>query len=248
MTAEAMAVPARFDVGRAIAEALAATRRNAVTLGLLALAFGALPAWLVGLASQAAGMAPNESGGNLAVNLVGVVLSAAVIHVIVGERFGRKLTFGQALSRAVRLFLPMIGIGVLSGLAIMVGLILLVVPGVIVAVGLSVAAPARALEGPGVTRALQRSWDLTRGHRWRLFAFFALLWGGLLLVALALGVLVGLAGLFQETNSYADLIAESLISGVIAVAPPIFAAVAYLELRRANEGGVALEGLAEVFS
>jgi hypothetical protein len=58
---------------------------------------------------------------------------------------------------------------ILSGLGILAGLILLIVPGVILYVMWSVAAPALVEERLGPVEALGRSRELTRGARWKVF-------------------------------------------------------------------------------
>lgn len=248
MTAEVAIGSAKFDLAEVVGETFAVTQRNIVTFGLLALLLGVLPSVLVGFLSLSFGAEDaNNGASNIVVTLSGIVLQAAVIYVVVGEQVGRKVTLGQSLSRGSRLFLPMFGIGLVAGIGTLLGLVLLVVPGLILATGWSVAGPARVVEGPGVSKALQRSWDLTRGNRLRVFALFLLVWGAVLLVAVAAGVALGLAGFFGETPTAADVIAEGLVSGLVTAFPSVATAVAYLELRRLKEGP-GTESLAEIFS
>src|SRR6185503_11155775 len=56
-----------------------------------------------------------------------------------------------------------------SGLLIGVGCILLVIPGIIAICGLELVLPVATLEDETATGALGRSWELTSGHRWRIF-------------------------------------------------------------------------------
>lgn len=71
-------------------------------------------------------------------------------------------------------------------LAIMVGFVLFVIPGIFLAVSLAFAQTAVVIEDAGVVEALRRSWSLTSGNRIRLFAL------GLLVVVA--GVLLGFVG------------------------------------------------------
>jgi hypothetical protein len=248
MTAGVAVGSAKFDIGEVVGETFAVTRRNIVTFGLLALLLGVLPSILVGFLSLSLGAADaNNSSANIIVSLTGIVLQAAVIYVVVGEQVGRKVTLGQSLSRGGLLFLPMFGIGLIAGIGTVLGLVLLVVPGLILATAWSVAGPARVIEGPGVSKALQRSWDLTRGNRLRVFALFLLVWGAVLLVAVAAGAALGLAGFFGQTPTAADVVAEGVVTGLVTALPSVFTAVAYLELRRLKEGP-GTESLAEIFS
>src|SRR2546426_6799832 len=80
--------------------------------------------------------------------------------------------------------------GILTGLAA----ILLLVPGIIVACGLSVAVQAAVLEPlPGGTDGLGRSWALTRGFRWRAFGLYIVVIVLLSLFLIGFGVKIGRA-------------------------------------------------------
>jgi phosphoglycerol transferase MdoB-like AlkP superfamily enzyme len=54
-----------------------------------------------------------------------------------------------------------------------VGTLLLIVPGLIAMAGFAVAAPVVAVEETAASRALLRSWELTRGRKRRAFALVA---------------------------------------------------------------------------
>ncbi len=78
-----------------------------------------------------------------------------------------------------------------AALAVLVGLVLLIVPGVILLVIFQFYAYHIVDEGAGAVEALRRSGALTRGERWRLFLF------GLLTVLINIGgALCLLVGLF----------------------------------------------------
>ena len=67
--------------------------------------------------------------------------------------------------------------GVLFGIAVGIGLVFLLVPGLILLTFWSVGAPAIVIEGIGPIEAFGRSWRLVRGNAWSVF-------GALLLVFL----------------------------------------------------------------
>ena len=56
-----------------------------------------------------------------------------------------------------------------------------------------------------------------------------------------------LAGFFGDTQTPADVIAESVVTGFVLALPSVATAVAYLELRQVQEG-FGTESLAEIFS
>jgi hypothetical protein len=78
-----------------------------------------------------------------------------------GDR--RELPYGFAR------FWSIVLVGLLSGLAIAVGFLLLIVPGFIVLTFLSCAIPALVIEGKRGREALRRSWSLVRGRGWPVF-------------------------------------------------------------------------------
>ncbi len=89
---------------------------------------------------------------------------------------GQPLQVGEALQRAFARFLPLIGLGILSGLAIIVGSMLFIVPGAILFCMWAVAAPACIVEGLGPTASMSRSSQLTKGFRWKIFGLVVLLY------------------------------------------------------------------------
>ena len=79
-------------------------------------------------------------------------------------------------------------------LCVLIGFVLLIVPGIILAIGWQFAPYLVVEQGAGPIDALKRSWELTRGNRWTLFLLgLALIGLNLLgLCALVVGLLVTL--------------------------------------------------------
>lgn len=98
----------------------------------------------------------------------GTVLAVSDLYL------GRQVTIAEALSR-VRTHLGFLfGVIVLNGLAVVVGLILLVVPGVYVACRLLTCVPVALIEEKGPMESLKRSWELTKGFAGRSFVIILL--------------------------------------------------------------------------
>jgi uncharacterized membrane protein len=87
-------------------------------------------------------------------------------------------------------FWRFVGAEILATLIIIAGLILLIVPGIIAAVGLAFVPYLVIDRGDGPISALTESWRITNGHKWRLF-LLALAMIGINLVGL-LALIVGL--------------------------------------------------------
>ena len=65
--------------------------------------------------------------------------------------------------------MPLLGLGIVAGIAIGIGFLLLIVPGLILMTIWSVAAPVLVLERAGVFASLGRSRELVRGNGWQVF-------------------------------------------------------------------------------
>ena len=90
-------------------------------------------------------------------------------------------------------FLGVIGVGLLSGLLTLAGLILLIIPGLWVAFRLSVATLAYLDKGEGVRKSLRASWDMTKGHTFWTAVLVCITAGALYIVGFILfgvGILV----------------------------------------------------------
>jgi hypothetical protein len=89
---------------------------------------------------------------------------AALVHNISASYLGEELTAGQSYARAAPRLLGLIGTNILTGLAMWVGFILCVVPGVIFALWFMLIVPVVMLEGRYGPNAMGRSRELMRGN------------------------------------------------------------------------------------
>ncbi|MBV8684565.1 MAG: hypothetical protein JO111_16950, partial [Caulobacteraceae bacterium] len=119
------------------------------------------------------------------------------------------------------------------GLAVIVGTILLIIPGVLVTLALCVAFPVRVAERRGVFASIQRSRDLTRGYRWRIFLAFLAYFGAVVVLQMVIGVVHLVLPLSAASWAIA---VTPLVSGVTSLVGAVGIAVVYCELRAAKEG------------
>ena len=100
------------------------------------------------------------------------LVTAALLHALLHKiRTGRDLGVGAALSRGVKRWGNVFGARFRSGLYILVGILLLVVPGVMWMVKYALTDEIAALDPDrSSSRVLGRSAELTRGHGWTIFA------------------------------------------------------------------------------
>jgi uncharacterized protein UPF0259 len=94
------------------------------------------------------------------------VVAGAVVRAAAAAAAGEDLGVGRSYRYGVGHLWPLTQVLLLTWLLTGLGIVLLVVPGVIVGVLLSVSVPALVVEGGRGLDALARSWDLVKG-RWR---------------------------------------------------------------------------------
>jgi hypothetical protein len=169
----------------------------------------------------------------VAIVAVSVVLQAAYVQVAIADLNQRPLTAKACLRSTLTHIWPLIGIGILMGIALILGFAALVVPGLILLTMWSVVAPVRVVENTGVLDTFSRSAQLTRGNRWPIFGLIVIY---AVASAVVQAVLERLGGPFVST----------LASGLLGMIAAIATAVIYVELRRIKDG-VGPLALASVF-
>lgn len=240
------------SIGRVYSRAFGTITSNpAVTLGL-AFLFGALPSLGMLLAMPTlANPQLFEGLGALTIVLLsvgGFILSLAIAaltqavltRATLAQADGRKASFGESIAASMPVIVPLILLVILMGLGLLVGFMLLFVPGVILYCIWAVASPALVAERTGVTGALGRSRDLTRGHRWKVFGALLLLmviYWVVSMAAGAAGLAAGAAGEASSANFTAGfLIVNVITSTLLNVVWGTMQASLYVELRDAKDG------------
>ena len=121
--------------------------------------------------------------GPVAAAIVSALASIVVIpplvtalHVVVvqGLARGEEPAVGSALSAAAARLLPAIGAVTVYALGVAVGLVILIVPGIYLAVRWYFAAQAAVVDGLAPASALERSGKLVDGTWWRVFGVLLL--------------------------------------------------------------------------
>jgi hypothetical protein len=162
--------------------------------------------------------------------------SAALIRLALahaeGDRTDAASALLQTLRGAPRFILLFLAIDIGGTLLTL----LLIVPGMMFEASSWVAMPAAVAEGRGVGRAFQRSFDLTRGARWRLFVIYAACSIGVLLLGQAMVVIRLETAPMVLGWSVVGLVSDALIASVSMVAFSLLHAGAYVELRVWKEG------------
>ena len=106
--------------------------------------------------------------------LLGPIVSGAVIYALYHIKMGKPITYSEVIGKGVSFWWRLFKVRFVSGFLIILGLLLLVVPGFIIAIRLAFVECITALEGDKVGEALKRSNTMTKGIQWELFAAIAL--------------------------------------------------------------------------
>jgi hypothetical protein len=129
----------------------------------------------------------------LALLILGIYAGPAFVHLKLAMARGEKMTLRQALADAPQLAWKLFFAQLLAGLAVLGGLILLVVPGLIFATWFSLVPYVVVNEGLTGTAALRRSRELVRHRFVDMVGIFALSWAAnIFTIVPILGALVSI--------------------------------------------------------
>lgn len=188
-----------------------------------------------------------------------LIVMGALVHAAIAQDQGRKVHIPEILRLGAQRALPLFAVQVLFLLGVWLGSILLIVPGVILAVMWSVSVPAVAAEKTGVFGAFGRSRELTKGARWRVFGIGLLT----LVIYLLASILIGVASVagsgsfdslagafaFNAARSPSILVQalQAVISSVLMTWVLLVGAALFIELRHWKDGPD-VDRLTDIFS
>jgi hypothetical protein len=173
----------------------------AIIVALLSLAGGTIGALLGVLVSVVAGY----------------LLQATLVKAVQDVRDGRAdMSIGETVSAATPYLGTVIGASILAGIAIAIGLILIIVPGLYLITIWAVIIPVIVIERSGVMAAFGRSRQLVRGRGWHVFATLVLLWVIQLVVSGILGLIFAALPHVLSTG-LSSIISGTLIAPFVAL-------------------------------
>jgi len=171
----------------------------------------------------------------LLISLIATTLfTGMVVELVADVQDGRRdASPGQLLRAAAPVLGQLLLVAVVAGIGVVVGLVLLVVPGLILLTVWSVAAPVVVLERPPGLGALRRSRELVRGRGWQVF-------GVIFVLGILVAVVAGGIDLAAESAGTGVGIVVRVILGVLtAPISALAASVLYFELRGSPAGAPA---------
>jgi hypothetical protein len=191
-----------------------------ILLSLITLALALLLGWLGAVASAV-------------VSIIGIFwLQGALVEAIADERDGRAdLTIAETFAKARRHVWGLLGAGVLAAIGILIGFLLLIVPGFILLTWWSLIVPVIVLEGVAVMDSFSRSRSLVRGNAWSVFGVIIIT---LILVWVASAIVRAIFLWLPDVVGYyvSNVVAYSLFVPFLVVAWTLM----YYRLARAEVG------------
>jgi len=189
------------------------------------------------------------------------MLLAALVRGTIADLSGQSASADDCLQTVIKNCLAAVGLGIVTTIATVAGMVLLIVPGMvlaalsgavavwaglsllvvpgfILALAWSVAVPVRVVEQRSFFDCFRRSAELTRGHRWVLFRLVGLWWLGAKVLGLAT-VPFDNDDVFSTALTHPPSTSYILVSSFVAVITSMIAAAGiafvYCELRLIKE-------------
>jgi hypothetical protein len=160
----------------------------------------------------------------------------AISAAYLGERAGAAESLRYGLGRTLPLCVAYIVVIVI----VVVGLILLIIPGIWLAVKLSMVFPVVVFERRNPFAAIGRSWSLTSGHFWRTLGTLLVVFLITFIAQLVFGGVVGGVLGASDASELTTAVVLTLVNLItLALTYPLWAAVTtvlYYDLRVRNEG------------
>jgi Membrane domain of glycerophosphoryl diester phosphodiesterase len=248
---------AQFDFGRVVSRTFGLIGRNFVPFSILSLIFVGAPTVIVLVIQPSlAGRDPGAMSlvavlASLVSAVAGLVLQGALTRASVDDLSGKGAAIGPALSTGLAVVLPMIGLGIIVGLGVLAGMMLLIIPGIYLALRWAVAAPVLVVEKLGVFASIGRSAVLTENHRWAILGLVVLYVVLIFVLYAIVGLLIpgsgALYGFSLETPSIIVLVVAVAIQVLTSMVATVGGAAIYFELRQIKDG-VGVTDLAQVFA
>jgi len=160
------------------------------------------------------------------------LLQAALVKAVQDVRDGRvDLDLGQTYRAAVPFILPVAGASILAAIGIVIGLALLIVPGLILLTFWAVIIPCIVVGGAGVFASFGQSMRTVRGHAWSVFGTLLLVF----LIYIAFSIVVSLILVFLP-HFLRSFVSTVVIGTLVAPFWALVVTLIYYRLTAAHAG------------
>lgn len=252
----------KIDIGRVIGRGFEALRAHFFPFFAISALLAGAPAFFMQywMMAGAATFDPNYIvsfdywgpilGSFLASMVAGALLQGVLVRSTVLTLSGREADLSHSVALALRLLIPIILVSIIIAVLLVIGLLFLVVPGVMIYCAFIVTVPALIEERRGIFGSMQRSRDLTRGSRKRIFVLLVVFWVFSVIISTVLNAISGISPMGTYDAALPDPIlagTTAAIGGALsAVIVAVLTAALYVELRTVKEGATT-DDLAAIF-
>lgn len=160
--------------------------------------------------------------------IINIWARVALLYVIKEreEKIGIKESFAKGWHKIISFF----WISLLAGLITIIGFLLFIIPGIILAVWFSLAVYVLVAEGLTGTKALSRSKRLVSGYWWKVFWRFFIIGIIAIVISLTINLISGLVGIPKEIN-----LSSVIILLFFAPFATVYTFLIYEDLRKIKE-------------
>ncbi len=160
--------------------------------------------------------------------IITAVLQAAILRAAAQATIGDPVDAEESYRFGLKRLGSVILVSVLVGLAVIGGFILLIIPGIIFLVLLSVSVPVLIVENRRGTAAMGRSWNLAKGHFWHAF-------GVIIVAGLIVGFISGIIGAIGGSAWVLRWVFTAIAQVLTAPFSALVSVLLYLDLRTRSE-------------
>jgi hypothetical protein len=146
---------------------------------------------------------------SLAIQLLKMVVSIVAGYLLLDAMLRKT---GLRSDSAGDTFMTFFGLSLLSGIAVAIGMVLLIIPGLFLIARWSIAQPLVVARGGGVMQAFGESWERTRGNE------FQILMAMLALLIIFIAILIAATLLFEKTDIIGIVVSQIGSSAMSATA------------------------------
>jgi hypothetical protein len=160
--------------------------------------------------------------------IIWAVLQAAILRGAAQATIGDTVDIEASYRWGLARFGSVLLVALLVGIVVAVGFLLLIIPGFIFLVFLSVSEPALIVENRRGTEAMSRSWNLVRGRFWHALVV-------ILVAAIITGVIQGILSAIGGDNWFVAWIFTAIAQIITAPFTALVTVLLYLDLRARSE-------------
>ena len=160
--------------------------------------------------------------------IISQLLTGALTRGAAGSLIGRPVDVGASYRYAFSRLGGLILLAILIAIVVAIGFVLLIIPGLIFLVLLSMSVPAFVIERKSVTEAMSRSWNLVKGSFWHVL-------GAIVVAYILIWIVSSVLGAIGGDSFFGTWIMSAIAQIITAPFYALVGVVLYVDLRARRE-------------